>query len=107
MRLEEGSTRPPSVLKHQIGDSVSAVCVSLFEPECATCHLNAGNGSKGNRGLLRGTGGGQTKLGKDKPLPGAPQLLRPIAAHAGLFYGDKVSATDHYKRGADKRELHG
>jgi hypothetical protein len=50
---------------------------------------------------------GQTKLGKDKSLAGAPQLLRPIAAHAGLFYSDKVSATDHYNRGADKHELHG
>jgi hypothetical protein len=107
MRLEEGSEADPHLDKHQIGDSVSAVCVSLFEPECATCHLNAGNDSNGNRGLLRGTGGGQTKLGKDKSLPGAPQLLRPIAAHAGLFYGDKVSATDHYNRGTDKHELHG
>ena len=34
-------------------------------------------------------------------------MLRPIAAHAGLFYSDKVSATDHYNRGADKHELHG
>jgi len=96
-----------SLDKHRSGESVSAVCLSRFEPECATCHLNAGNGSKGNRGLLRGTGRGQTKLGKDKSLPGAPELLRPIAAHAGLFYGDKIGATDHYNRGADKHELHG
>jgi hypothetical protein len=63
---------------------------------------NAGYANK-----LCGTGRGQTKLGKDKSLPGAPQLLRPIAAHAGLFYGDKISATDHYNGGTDKHELHG
>src|ERR1039458_1311675 len=107
MRLEEGSEADPHLDKHQIGDSVSAVCVSLFEPEWATCHLNAGNYAKANRGVVGGAGGGQTNPGKDKSLPGAPQLLRLIAAHAGLFYGDKVSATDHYNRGTDKHELHG